>query len=46
MGSLFELTYIVRLKSLYKLKAFMDELRCRNANLNISLSRSRGREEL
>jgi len=44
MGSLFELTYTVRLKS--SSKAFIDELRCRNGNLNITLSRNRTGEEL
>ena len=44
MGSLFELTYIVRLKS--SSKALIDELRCRNGNLNITLSRNRTGEEL
>jgi hypothetical protein len=46
MGSLFELTYTVHLKSSYKPKAFIDELRCRNGNLNITLSRNRNGEEL
>jgi hypothetical protein len=46
MGSLFELTYTVRLKPSYKPKAFIDELRCRNGNLNIILSRNRSGEEL
>jgi len=44
MGSLFELTYAVQLKS--SSKAFLDELRCRNGNLNIMLSRNRSGEEL
>jgi hypothetical protein len=44
MGSLFELTYVVRLKS--STKAFIDELRCRNGNLNITLSRNYKGEEL
>ncbi|MDR2771360.1 MAG: DUF4956 domain-containing protein [Clostridiales Family XIII bacterium] len=39
MGSLYELTYSVRLKSPAVPKAFIDALRCRNGNLNISLSR-------
>jgi hypothetical protein len=47
MGSLYELTYCVRLNSASVPKSFMDELRCRNGNLNISLSREqRGGEEL
>ena len=45
MGSLFELTYTVQL-STSKSKAFIDELRCRNGNLNITLGRSRDGEEL
>ena len=39
MGSLYELTYMVRLKGSAMSKAFLDELRCRNGNLNITLSR-------
>jgi hypothetical protein len=47
MGSLYELTYTVQLKSESGSKAFMDEIRCRNGNLNILLSREKGeREEL
>jgi hypothetical protein len=46
MGSLFELTYTIHLKSSYKPKAFIDELRCRNGNLNITLSRNRNGEEI
>ena len=37
MGTLFELTFIVGLKSDINEKAFIDEIRCRNGNLNISL---------
>ena len=36
-GSLFELTYIVKLKKHIDQKAFIDELRARNSNLNITL---------
>jgi hypothetical protein len=39
MGSLYELTYIVRFKSSSVPKSFIDALRCRNGNLNISVSR-------
>jgi len=39
MGSLYELTYNVQLKSASIPKEFMDELRCRNGNLNILISR-------
>jgi hypothetical protein len=47
MGSLYELTYMVRLKSETIPKKFMDELRCRNGNLNILMSREqREGEEL
>ena len=41
MGSLYELTYLVRLKTASMPKEFMDELRCRNGNLNIMISRER-----
>lgn len=37
MGSLFELTYIVRMKKNADEKKFIDEIRCRNGNLNIVL---------
>ena len=47
MGSLYELTYAVKLKSDTMPKAFIDDIRCRNGNLNIILSREqRGGEEL
>ena len=47
MGSLYELTYTVRLKSVAMSKAFIDDLRVRNGNLNIMLSREkRDREDL
>jgi len=39
MGSLYELTYLVRLKGATVPKAFIDDLRCRNGNLNIMISR-------
>jgi len=47
MGSLYELTYNVQLKSASIPKEFIDELRCRNGNLNILISREqRELEEL
>jgi len=47
MGSLYELMYSIRLKSASIPKEFIDELRCRNGNLNILLSREhRTGEEL
>ena len=39
MGSLFELSYLIQLKSSSMPKEFIDELRCRNGNLNILISR-------
>ena len=47
MGSLFRLSYDVTLKNKGIEKEFIDELRCRNGNLEISLGRpERGGEEL
>lgn len=47
MGSLYELKYSVKLQKDANEKAFIDALRCRNANLNISLARPIvSREEL
>jgi len=47
MGSLYELTYAVRLKGTIIQKEFLDQLRCRNGNLNIVCGRpATGREEL
>lgn len=40
MGSLFKLTYQARLKDLAKEKEMIDQLRCRNGNLEISVSRT------
>jgi len=39
MGSLFKLSYDVELQDTSLEKAFIDELRCRNGNLEISISR-------
>jgi len=38
LGSLFELVYTVTMKTGASQKEFLDELRCRNGNLNITLS--------
>ncbi len=38
LGSLYELVYIVTMKKEASQKEFLDELRCRNGNLNITLS--------
>ena len=39
MGSLYKLTYHLNLKDTSEEKAFLDELRCRNGNLEISIAR-------
>ncbi len=39
MGSMFKLTYNIILKDQAKEKEFIDELRCRNGNLEISIAR-------
>ena len=44
MGTLFELCYAVELKDLKHTKEFIDEIRCRNGNLNISCGREEDRE--
>ena len=47
MGSLYELCYLVRLKDTGINKNFLDEIRCRNGNLNITCGRlSTVRDEL
>lgn len=38
MGSIFRLTYSMRMKDVSKEKEFMDQLRCRNGNLEIAIS--------
>ena len=42
MGSLFRLTYDLTLVSPEKEKAFIDDLRCRNGNLEITMARPIG----
>ena len=37
-GSLFEIHYIIQMKLDVDQKKFIDELRCKNGNLNISLN--------
>lgn len=37
MGSLFKLTYDIKLKNIEEEKVFIDDIRCRNGNLEISL---------
>lgn len=46
MGSLYDLTYNVRLKSGAKEKEMLDEIRTRNCNLKVSLSQPMQEEEL
>lgn len=38
LGSLYELVYIITIRNEISQKEFLDELRCRNGNLNITLS--------
>lgn len=45
MGSLYELTYKIELKDISE-KEFIDELRCKNGNLKIILSRELENGEL
>ncbi len=44
MGTLYELSYAIDLKDLNKSKEFIDAIRCRNGNLNISCGREDDRE--
>ncbi|MBQ3583941.1 MAG: DUF4956 domain-containing protein [Lachnospiraceae bacterium] len=46
LGSLYELTYLVTMKKDADEKKFIDELRCRNGNLNISLCNAEIAKEL
>lgn len=46
MGSLYELHYLIRLRSAEVPKAFIDRLRCRNGNLNIICGRVPEKEGL
>ena len=46
MGTLYELDYKIVLKDEHKTKAFLDALRCRNGNLNISCGRPVTKEAL
>lgn len=46
MGSLYKLQYQVQLKDTGETQAFLDALRCRNGNLEISLGEAEGSEEL
>lgn len=46
MGSLYRLSYRIVLKKDAKEKAFLDDLRCRNGNLEIACSKIATREEL
>jgi len=47
MGSLYKLHYRVEMKDAKQSQAFIDDLRCRNGNLEISLSEvAAGMEEL
>lgn len=46
LGSLFELSYRLVLKDLKEEKKFIDELRCRNGNLNITIGRDAAEREV
>lgn len=46
MGTLYELEYRIILKTAQPPRAFLDEMRCRNGNLKISISRPLSRETL
>ena len=46
MGTLYELDYLIVLKGEQVPKAFLDELRCRNGNLNIVCGRVATKETL
>lgn len=47
MGSLFQLTYSITMKDISKQKEMIDEIRCRNGNLDIAVGRPiASREEL
>lgn len=46
LGSLYELTYIIMMKKDADEKKFIDELRCRNGNLNIILCNTETSKEL
>lgn len=45
MGSLYKLHYQVELKDNRQMQAFIDQLRCRNGNLEIALARAEERSE-
>ena len=44
MGTLYELTYSIELRDLQHTREFIDAIRCRNGNLNISCGREEDRE--
>lgn len=46
MGSMFRMTYNLKLKDIKKEKEFIDELRCRNGNLEIFISKQELSSEL
>ena len=46
MGSMFKLTYYITFKDLTQEKQFLDEIRCRNGNLEITISYEEFKEEL
>lgn len=45
LGTLYELVYVISMRTNVKEKEFLDELRCRNGNLNITLSMNADHEQ-
>ena len=46
MGTLYELTYTINLKTPEVSKQFIDDIRCRNGNLNIICGRESDRDAI
>ena len=46
MGSMYELNYNIILKSINNEKQFIDEIRCRNGNMLVSIERKEISDEL
>lgn len=46
MGTLYELSYDIHLKSVSSIKPFIDEIRCRNGNLNVICGKESNKETM
>ena len=46
MGTLFELSFSITLKDAAKTKQFIDDIRCRNGNLNIIINRENDKDKM